>query len=500
MKTMGEAAVLFMMSLTLLTGCGCDGGGGGDTGTDPDAVDVEGEEGAEIDVPDLPDGEVAADDGGGGEDPGAEDVVEEEAPGESWPLAVSPDGHGIVRREDGAPFFWLGDTQWVLNSRSDEEVASILDDRAARGFTVIQVFMTRNWDDGESPFSRDHDGNLPYVDNDPLQPDGPYFDRWGAIIESAAGRGLYVAVHYGEAGRGEAPWSVTNAADAYEHGRLVGGLLGGHPNIVFTNSQDMRGDAGIGADGWRAMAEGVADGVNGVDGFDGTADYGTTFMTFHPSGGSTSSTWFHGDDWIDANGIQCWSSPETVYGAISDDCNRADPVRPVLLLEGSYENGPEYGYDVDAWSVRQQAWHTYFAGGAGHSYGHTNNWRVEFTLADLGSPGAEGITLLAQWMGAREPWTFVPDQGIITSGEGSGVERKAAVRSSDGDEIHVYFPVRDAADLSLAALTASGSARATWWNAGDGTSVDGGTYATSDTPSFMPPEGWEDAVLTLAAE
>jgi hypothetical protein len=424
----------------------------------------------------------------------------DDAPEDRWPLAASGDGHGIVRKVDGSPFFWLGDTQWVLNSRSDEEVESILDDRAARGFTVIQVFMTRNWDGGESPMCRDHDGNLPYIDNDPLRPNGPYFDRWGSIIERAAGRGLYVAVHYGEAGRGEPPWSVSNEADAYEHGRLIGGIFGGHPNAIFTNSQDMRGDAGIGVDGWRAMAEGVADGVNGESAFDGAADYETTFMTFHPSGGATSSQWFHADSWIDANGMQCWSTPEAIWGMIAADYGLTDPVRPAILVEGSYENGPEYDYTVDARSVRQQAWHTYFAGGAGHTYGHTNNWREEFTLPDLDSPGAQGMTLLAEWMGAREPWTFTPDQGVILSGEGSGTERKAAVRSSDGDEIHVYFPLRSDATLGLGAITAAGGARATWWNPVDGTTLDGGVYSTSDTPSFTPPDGWEDAVLTIVAE
>ncbi len=43
---------------------------------------------------------------------------------------------------DGKPFFWLGDTGWLLFSKlKREEVIKFLDDRKAKGFNVVQVMV-----------------------------------------------------------------------------------------------------------------------------------------------------------------------------------------------------------------------------------------------------------------------------------------------------------------------------------------------------------------------
>jgi len=55
------------------------------------------------------------------------------------PLRVSPDGRYLVDR-DGQPFFWLGDTAWLLPQKARrEDVALYLETRARQGFSVIQV-------------------------------------------------------------------------------------------------------------------------------------------------------------------------------------------------------------------------------------------------------------------------------------------------------------------------------------------------------------------------
>ena len=53
-------------------------------------------------------------------------------------LKVS-DNHRFLVYEDGKPFFWLGDTAWELFHRLNrEDAARYLEDRAKKGFTVIQ--------------------------------------------------------------------------------------------------------------------------------------------------------------------------------------------------------------------------------------------------------------------------------------------------------------------------------------------------------------------------
>src|SRR5450432_2596461 len=54
-------------------------------------------------------------------------------------LKVTPDGH-YLQFADGTPFFWLGDTGWELFHRLTlEEIKTYLDNRAAKGFNVIQA-------------------------------------------------------------------------------------------------------------------------------------------------------------------------------------------------------------------------------------------------------------------------------------------------------------------------------------------------------------------------
>ena len=57
------------------------------------------------------------------------------------PLHVSTDGP-FLAQPDGEPFFWLADTGWSMLMRLDrEETDEYLEDRAAKGFTVIQAVV-----------------------------------------------------------------------------------------------------------------------------------------------------------------------------------------------------------------------------------------------------------------------------------------------------------------------------------------------------------------------
>src|SRR5688572_2974378 len=57
------------------------------------------------------------------------------------PLKVSANGRYFMT-SDGKPFFWLGDTGWLLFSKlKREEAVKYLDDRKLKGFNVIQVMV-----------------------------------------------------------------------------------------------------------------------------------------------------------------------------------------------------------------------------------------------------------------------------------------------------------------------------------------------------------------------
>ena len=54
-------------------------------------------------------------------------------------LKVSANGRYLIT-EKGEPFFWLGDTGWLLFGKlTREEADKYLEDRRQKGFNVIQV-------------------------------------------------------------------------------------------------------------------------------------------------------------------------------------------------------------------------------------------------------------------------------------------------------------------------------------------------------------------------
>ncbi|HEX7071044.1 MAG TPA: DUF4038 domain-containing protein, partial [Rhodothermales bacterium] len=56
------------------------------------------------------------------------------------PLTVSADGRSL--EAGGEPFFWLGDTGWLMLSRLDRaETERYLRTRKQQGFNVIQVMV-----------------------------------------------------------------------------------------------------------------------------------------------------------------------------------------------------------------------------------------------------------------------------------------------------------------------------------------------------------------------
>lgn len=57
------------------------------------------------------------------------------------------ENHRFFVSGDNEPFFWLGDTAWLLFSElSREKAEQYLDDRTSKGFNVIQVMVLHQLD------------------------------------------------------------------------------------------------------------------------------------------------------------------------------------------------------------------------------------------------------------------------------------------------------------------------------------------------------------------
>lgn len=103
--------------------------------------------------------------------------------------------------KSGDPFFWLGDTGWLLFGKLNrEEAVKYLDDRSQKGFNVIQVMVLHNTAlvnvYGDSALVRKSVAHPKITKgnsfNDPIQYD--FWDHVDFIIDEAAKRGLYMAL------------------------------------------------------------------------------------------------------------------------------------------------------------------------------------------------------------------------------------------------------------------------------------------------------------------
>lgn len=454
-------------------------------------------------------------------------------------LQVSENGHTIQHR-DGTPFLWIGDTGWgMFQQLTREEVDHYLDNRQKLGFTVIQsvVFWYPHGGGiksgphnaanayGHRPFSGDEDspdtaeplivkGGSPESPND-------YWDHVDYIIGAIKKRNMYLAL---------LPcWASTFVTSAKEftesEARTYGVFLGKRyqqvPNILWVLGGDTKAQM-KGYDKnqnfrefdnrhiFRAMAEGLAHGVTGETPawHEAHPAWERLFLTYHPDGyvQYNSSNWFHEDAWLTANGVEVWKEVDDVYRTMLDDYQRTDPVKPSLFLEGSYEYGTyrhECGW-VTPVRVRRQFYHTFFAGGAGHTYGAGPIWAMRGNGGDyncgytwkqaLDFPGAVQVAVVGKAFLMEHQWSqWIPDGAVIGS-VGEGESLKAAVTTASSDMALVYYSNNSHTRVNNVLKK---EADAYWFYPRDGQVKQAGRFQRNEARDMAPPERWEDAILVL---
>ncbi|HMP18134.1 MAG TPA: DUF4038 domain-containing protein, partial [Gemmatales bacterium] len=289
-------------------------------------------------------------------------------------LKVSPNQRYLVTQE-GKPFFWLGDTAWELFHRLNrEEAETYLQDRATKGFTIIQAVALAELDGLKSPNPY---GHYPLLENDPTRPalvEGPendYWDHVDFIVRRANELGLRIGFlptwgdkwHKGKEGK-----AIFNPANAYTYGKWLGQryreaalvwILGGDKFVADDDEKNTL----------IAMARGLREG-----------DAGRHLITFHPIGQYSSAQWFHDAPWLDFNMIQTGHTRDRDnYNSIAPEYQRT-PIKPVLDGEPGYENHPhafqEKNGRIETIYVRKSCYWSLFSGAFGHTYGCNEVWQM----------------------------------------------------------------------------------------------------------------------------
>ena len=431
-------------------------------------------------------------------------------------LIISKDDPHYISHADGTSFVWIGDTAWELIHRlSREEAFQYLHDRKNKEFNVIQTVGISEFHH-QSPVN--YYGDSLFVHNNPLRPlvtkgnedtndiAYDYWDHLEYIVGIGKQLGLYIALlpTWGEwvIPRSNQPLFDSPRA-AYDYGWFLSNRLKQYPNIIWILGGDRNPDErDTGIEIWRGMAEGIADGMNGDNHFNGSADYSTTFMTHHSYG--SSSQWFHKDEWID---FHMWGSYHSdyylarSYEQTTDDRALQNP-KPTVNGEPCYEDHPvnyaltgngTFG-DID---VRNAAYWTFFSGGAGYTYGAHPIWQFTDSLRPkyssltfrtwqqaLNLAGASDMMHLKHLMESRPLKNCIPDQNIILSGQGTGADYVCAMRGPN----HVWIYVPTGKDIVVKGGVISGQAlKASWYDPRTGASISIGTYPNRGSIKFRVP-------------
>lgn len=425
------------------------------------------------------------------------------APAATQALSIAPGGRYLLA--DGKPFFWLGDTAWLLLSRLDRaETETYLQTRKRQGFNVIQVMVLH------TPKMTSRNGAPALIDGDPGRPrttpgndparadEYDYWDHLDWVVGRAEALGLYLAL---VPAWGDIAMSKTlTPANAPIYGRFMAERYGRRTNIVWLNGGDTRAEQNSAT--WDALGTTIKAIAPGQ------------LMTFHPIGRTDSSWQWHDAKWLDFNMFQSGhrayaqegpnAKAEDNWRYVAEDRARS-PAKPTIDGEPSYENIPHGLHETPpqprwrAPDARRYAWWAVMAGAFGHTYGENNvmqffmpgadtrNFEADIpwheALAAPRAPGADQMRHLRTLIESRAMLERVPDQSLITD-NGERYERVMASRGKTYAFAYTYtgrpFTMR------LGAISGR-QVRASWYSPRDGRTTPIGTFANSGTRHFDPP-------------
>lgn len=383
-------------------------------------------------------------------------------------LVISENKRYLVH-EDGTPFFYFADTAWQLFHRlTREEIKRYFQNRAKKGFTVIQAVILAELDGLDTP---NRYGITPLLNNNPQTPNEAWFVWIDEVVSMAHEQGLYIALVPTWGDKVDKKWGVGpeifTVENAYEYGKYLGNRYKETPNIIWINGGDRSADDGKNFAIWDALAKGIR------------SEDQQHLMTFHPQGERSSSEWFHHSDWCDFNICQTGHSQIDygIYERLLVKDYQLIPVKPCMDAEPRYEDipigfKPENGWFDDS-DVRQSLYWSLFSGGFGYTYGCNSVWQFyeegHKPMCDarrswqeaLDLPGSYAIKYAKALLQSFDYLSRVPDQQIIITPNQNNLEKVVATRGKN--YALIYIPTGKETKISLDQFSSSKQLKLSWF-------------------------------------
>ncbi|MBP3544514.1 MAG: glycoside hydrolase family 140 protein [Lachnospiraceae bacterium] len=388
------------------------------------------------------------------------------------------------------PFFWMGDTAWLLFQKcSLAEARVYLENRKAKQFNVIQATLVHMLK-GDEVVRADFDSE-------------DYWKHCDAIISIAEELGLYMALlpSWGSLVKEK----VINEENVEKYADFLAKRYGNRPNVIWLLGGDIRGTDGI--ELYKKL---------------GMLMKGKTtnqLIGYHPFGRTSSSLWFHDEEWLDFNMFQSghrrydqvslgeWDDNNGKEGWFGEDnwkyVNRDHSyatMKPTVDGEPSYEWIPQGLHDPkepfwQAADVRRYAYWAVFQGAMGHTYGNNAIMQFYNTPEEPGSYGVkevwqdalhhEGSCQMSHLVSLMESVDFQsgePAEELLVGGQKEKYARVSVFAGADYIFAYAYLGEEFVLDLSRYAgkkLTAA------WFDPASGVYSPFGEIA-AEKQSFKP--------------
>jgi hypothetical protein len=413
--------------------------------------------------------------------------------------------------QDGEPFFWLADTWWygaTSRCRWPEDFQFLVQDRAGKGFTVIQMVVGIPPEIAATDPEAANEGGLPFLGGwDRMNPDYfDYVDRrvaclvnaglvpcivggWGHHIDWAGKRAVTHFWEYLVARYAAYPvvWCLSGETDLFP-GLGVRPLARAVSALVPPRIRGSRA--------WAALRDRLAPATQAVHAQAlrerrqqweqvgqalSAADPSHHPVTTHPAPGGYAHETVNNAPWLDLTSIQSGHSEQVAHQMVNAilEARHLAPQRPIINMEPWYE-----GILGRFWGERQRYafWMCVLAGAAGHTYGANGVWQMSTSSDDfLGHwgeadwraayalAGSSQLGAARAFLGALRWWELQPRIDWITPHWGKEREDMPLAAAAGTDLVLVYFPAtRRSFDAVLRNLEAGREYQASWFNTRSG--------------------------------
>ncbi|HYG64820.1 MAG TPA: DUF4038 domain-containing protein [Thermoanaerobaculia bacterium] len=399
---------------------------------------------------------------------------------------------------DGTPFYWLGDTAWQAPvSATREQWATYLKDRAAKGFTVVQIAPATQYEGEITSFEQIGDCPSPAIPNRCSRWVPEFWRHVDALVEEANRAGIVVAVAglINPVGRGGTRKADLYPApeDAAVFARNLAARLAGN-FVIFSPGFDDRIDIQISPevttrDSMEAVGRELEEVAprhlvaNHLAGASPVSDYAVfqdqswlSFQLFQSGHALNQSACGRGETRQQCAAQRARELPLGLW--------RLSPVRPAANGEGGYEDplNPEAAPPDNRFGVRQIAYSSLLSGAFGFTLGVKGIYFWDKPMEALDSSGSLDMQRLGGFFRAW-PWAeLVPAPERILGNDAQPQQRRMALAGTPDESLAVaYLPNNDS--IAVATGTAGLGCGPDWsrlWldpRTGESQPVDGCTEA-----------------------